>query len=245
MIFVFMLLYLFSSFFESLSLKILHIPSSTCFLKLPRFSEVITKEIYRAIYKEGIDIQLPHARPSLCQYLMKKNNNTVTTCTPANCPISDPNICQKTYTIYRLIKMPLFLYRKYNPSTSELKNTSTSELKNTSTSELKNTSTSELKNTSTSELKNTSTSELKNTSTSELKNTSTSELKNTSTSELKKSTCRINFYLHLRKYRPLHLRIKEHLHLRIKEHLHLRIKEHLHLRIKEHLHLKLKNTSMN
>ena len=67
----------------------LHTPSNTCFLKLPHFSEIITKEICRAIYKEGLDIQLAHSGASLCQYLMKKNNNTITTCTLADCPIRD------------------------------------------------------------------------------------------------------------------------------------------------------------
>ena len=81
----------------------LHRPSNTCFLKLPHFSEIITKEIRRAIYKEGLDIQLAQPGPSLRQYLTKKNNNTITTHTLANCPIRDPNIYQKTYTIYRLI----------------------------------------------------------------------------------------------------------------------------------------------
>ena len=81
----------------------LHTPSNACFLKLPHFKEIITKEIItkeirRAIYKEGLDILLAHPEPSLCQYLTKKNNNIVTTCTLANYPIRDPNICHKTYT---------------------------------------------------------------------------------------------------------------------------------------------------
>ena len=59
----------------------LHRPSNTCFLKLPHFSEIITKEIRRAIYKKGLDIRLAHSGPSQCQYLTKKNNNTSTTCT--------------------------------------------------------------------------------------------------------------------------------------------------------------------
>ena len=80
----------------------LHWRSSTCFLKLPCFSEIITKEIRRAVCKEGIYIQLAHPGSSLRQYQTKKNN-TITTCTLANCPNRDPNICQKTYTIYRLI----------------------------------------------------------------------------------------------------------------------------------------------
>ena len=93
-------------------------PSNTCFLKLPHFSEIITKEIRRAIYKKGLDIQLAYSGPSLRQYPTKKNNNTVTTCTLANSPIRDPNICQKTYTIYRLICLKCqFLYRKGNIST--------------------------------------------------------------------------------------------------------------------------------
>ena len=62
-------------------------------MKLPHFSEIITKEIHRAIYKEALDIQLAHFGPSLCQYLTKKNNKTVTTYTQANCQIRDPNIC--------------------------------------------------------------------------------------------------------------------------------------------------------
>ena len=97
----------------------LHTPANTCFLKLPHFSEIITKEIRRAIYKEELDIQLAHSRPSLCQYLTKKNNNTITTCTQANCPIRDPNICQKAYTIYCLIclKCHNFLH-KYNQTPS-------------------------------------------------------------------------------------------------------------------------------
>ena len=70
-------------------------PSNTCFLKLPHFSEIITKEICRAIYKEGLDLQLAHSEPSLHQYLTKKNNNTITTCILANYPIRDLNICQK------------------------------------------------------------------------------------------------------------------------------------------------------
>ena len=81
----------------------LHRPFNTCFLQLPHFSEIITKEIHRSINKEGLDIQLAHPGSSLRQYLTKKNNNTITTCTQANCPIRYPNICQKTYTIYRLI----------------------------------------------------------------------------------------------------------------------------------------------
>ena len=52
---------------------------------------------------KGLDIQLAQSRPSLHQYLMRKNDNTFTTCTLANYPIQDPNICQKTYTIYYLI----------------------------------------------------------------------------------------------------------------------------------------------
>ena len=40
---------------------------------------------------------------SLHQYLMKKNNNSVTTSTLASCPIRNSNICQKTYTIYHSI----------------------------------------------------------------------------------------------------------------------------------------------
>ena len=81
----------------------LHRPFNTCVLKLPHFREIMTKEIHRAFYKERLDIQLAHSRPLLCQYLTKKNHNTITTCTVANCPIRDPNICQKTYTIYHLI----------------------------------------------------------------------------------------------------------------------------------------------
>ena len=81
----------------------LHRPCNTCFLKLPHFSEIIIKWICRAIYKEGLDIQMTHSGPSLCQYPTKKNDNTITTCILANCPIRHPNICLKTYTIYRLI----------------------------------------------------------------------------------------------------------------------------------------------
>ena len=75
-------------------------PSNTCFLKLPHFSEIITKEIRQAIYKEGFDIQLAHFRPSLRQYLTKKNNNTVTTCTLAHCSVRDPNIYAKRITLF-------------------------------------------------------------------------------------------------------------------------------------------------
>ena len=78
-------------------------PSNICFLKLPHFSEIITKKIRRAIYQEGLNIQLAHFGPSPCQYLMKKNHNTITTCTQVNCSLRDPNTCQKTYTIYPLI----------------------------------------------------------------------------------------------------------------------------------------------
>ena len=81
----------------------LHTPSNTCFLKLPHISEIITKEIRRAIYKEGLDIQLTHSGPSRRQYLTKNDINTVTTCTLANCPIRNPNISQKTCTIHRII----------------------------------------------------------------------------------------------------------------------------------------------
>ena len=38
---------------------------NSCFLKLPHFSEIITKEIHRATYKEGLVIQLAHSRPLL------------------------------------------------------------------------------------------------------------------------------------------------------------------------------------
>ena len=81
----------------------LHIHSNTCLLKIPNFSEIITKEIRKAIYMEGLDIQLAHSGPSRRQYVTKKNNNTVETGTLGNCPKRDPDICQKTYTIYRLI----------------------------------------------------------------------------------------------------------------------------------------------
>ena len=76
-----------------------HRTSNTCFLKLPRFIEIMTTEIRRAIDKKGLDIQLAHSGPSLRLYLRKKNNNTITTRTLANCPIRDPNICQNTHTI--------------------------------------------------------------------------------------------------------------------------------------------------
>ena len=102
----------------------LHRPSNTCFLKLPHFSEIITKEIHGAIYKEGQDMQLAHSGLSLRQYITKKNNNTITTCTLAHCPIRDPNICQKTYTIYRLICLKchnLYIESTIRPATSELK----------------------------------------------------------------------------------------------------------------------------
>ena len=65
-------------------LRKLNTPSTTCFLKLPRFSEIIRKERHRAIYKEGLDIQLLYSGLSLRLYRAKKNNNTVTTCTLAN-----------------------------------------------------------------------------------------------------------------------------------------------------------------
>ena len=77
----------------------LHPPTDTCFLRLPHFSEIISKEIRRAIYQEGLNIQLAHSGPSQRQYLTKKNNNTITTCTQANSSIRDPNIRQKTHTI--------------------------------------------------------------------------------------------------------------------------------------------------
>ena len=49
-----------------------HKPSNTCFLKLPHFGQIISKEIRRAIFKEGLNIQLTHSGPSLRQYLTKK-----------------------------------------------------------------------------------------------------------------------------------------------------------------------------
>ena len=67
------------------------------------FYEIIAQEIRRTIYKEGLDIKLVHSGPSLRQYLTKKNNNTIITQTLANFPIKNPKICQKNYTIYRLI----------------------------------------------------------------------------------------------------------------------------------------------
>ena len=79
-----------------------HTPSNTCFLKLSRFSEIIPKEICRAIDKNRLDKQLAYSGPSLYQYLTKKNNNTVTTCTLAIYPIRDPNICHKTYTLFKI-----------------------------------------------------------------------------------------------------------------------------------------------
>ena len=50
----------------------LHTPSNTCFLKLPHFSELITKEIRSAMYKEELDIQLVHFRLSQRQYQRRK-----------------------------------------------------------------------------------------------------------------------------------------------------------------------------
>ena len=44
----------------------LHTPSNTCFLKLPHFSEIITKETCLAIYKERLYIQQAHSIPSQC-----------------------------------------------------------------------------------------------------------------------------------------------------------------------------------
>ena len=97
----------------------LHRHFNNCFLKQPHFSEITTKEISRAIYKEGLDIKLAHCGPLLRQYLTKKNNNTITTSSLANCPTKNRNTCPKTYTIYRLIclKCHNFLYRKYNQTT--------------------------------------------------------------------------------------------------------------------------------
>ena len=80
-------------------LRKLYRHSNTCFLKLPHFSKIITREIRWAIYKDGLDIRLALSGPPQCQYRTKKNNNAITTCILANCPITDPNICQKTYTI--------------------------------------------------------------------------------------------------------------------------------------------------
>ena len=57
----------------------LHRHSNTCLLKLTHFSEIITKEIRRAISKEGLHMQLVHSRLSLRQYLTKKNPNTIAT----------------------------------------------------------------------------------------------------------------------------------------------------------------------
>ena len=82
-------------------LRKLHTPSNTCFLKLPHFSKMITKEIRRVIYKEGLDIQLAYSGPSLRQYLTKKNNNTVTTCSLANSPIKESKYMAKNL-LYRV-----------------------------------------------------------------------------------------------------------------------------------------------
>ena len=46
-------------------LRELHRTPNACFLNLPHFSEIITKEIRRVIYKEGLHIQLAHSGPSL------------------------------------------------------------------------------------------------------------------------------------------------------------------------------------
>ena len=55
------------------------------------------------MFKFLVDFVNTVSVPSLRQYQTKKNNNTVITCTLANCPIRDSNICQKTCIIYCLI----------------------------------------------------------------------------------------------------------------------------------------------
>ena len=72
----------------------------------------ITKEVSKAIYKEGLEIQLAHSSPSLGQYLTKKNPNTIAICTLADCLIRKPNIFQKVYTIYRLIYLKFHNFYK-------------------------------------------------------------------------------------------------------------------------------------
>ena len=76
---------------------------AVCVILSFSFIEINTKEIRRTICKDGRNIQLAFSGPSLRQCQTKKNINTITTCTLANCPIRGPNICQKYYTIYRLI----------------------------------------------------------------------------------------------------------------------------------------------
>ena len=59
-------------------------PSHTRFLKLPHFSESIIKEQRSAINKEGLDTQQAHSEHSLRQYLTKKKQHIVTSCTLPN-----------------------------------------------------------------------------------------------------------------------------------------------------------------
>ena len=67
-------------------------PSNTCFLKLPYFSRIITKEIRWAIYKEALDIKLAHPDPHYTNTKQRKiqycHNMHL-----ANCPVRYPNIC--------------------------------------------------------------------------------------------------------------------------------------------------------
>ena len=71
----------------------LHTPFNTYFLKLPHFSEIITKKIRRAIYKEGLDIQLAHSGPSQRQRIKHVHKPTA----------------QKEIQIYAKKKITLFI----------------------------------------------------------------------------------------------------------------------------------------
>ena len=90
----------------------LHTPCNSCFLKLPHFREIIIKEIRRAIHKEGLDIQLGHSGPLPRQYLMKKNNNLHSSQLLNKRSKHMPKNLH--YLLFNLLKMPWFLYRKYN-----------------------------------------------------------------------------------------------------------------------------------
>ena len=48
---------------------------------------------------------MAHFGLSRRQYLTKKTYNTIATYTLANCPIRDPNKCQKTYSFNRAISL--------------------------------------------------------------------------------------------------------------------------------------------
>ena len=71
------------------------------YLKMPYVSERLNYKIANIFRKEGIPVRVAHKSYTLRRALSQ--NNTERTCTRANCPISNTNLCLLRNVVYQII----------------------------------------------------------------------------------------------------------------------------------------------